>query len=176
MDRYPKIIDFLKTGITYPRAGYVKPPAEPLPDQDLLHDIFTGRKSVRLITLKDAPPISENVSDFRVQAITLILIAHTIGMVTYAYPNQWNMPVLMTGFAALVFLLNRRDAHPYAWWSVLPIALTGFLTFVLGSLSKFTMVFPLLVFGAWLLAQGAGTLIRFLQNHPRMNELEGGPA
>jgi hypothetical protein len=176
MYRYPKVIDYLKTRITYPRAGYAQPPAELSPDQDFLHDMFTGTKSLQLITLKNASFISENVTDFRVRALTLIFTAHTLGLIGYSYPVKWLIPILMTAFAALAFLLNRKDAHSYSWYSVIPIILVGFLPIAMEFPRQFIMVFPVLVYGTWLLLQGSLALTRFLRDNPCIKTHGEGPA
>jgi len=173
MYRDKKILDFIKTRITYPRTGYVQPPEEPLPDQDLLHDMFGKTKPDPLITLQNARPISENVSDFRVRAIVLIFLSANLGMFCR---GKWSMVLAMTVLAALVYVLNRRDVHSYSWWSVIPIALSGLLSATLGLPSYLSFCFPVLILGTWFFTRGTWTLIRFLRNSRDRSSLEHGRA
>jgi hypothetical protein len=171
MYRDKKILDFIKARITYPRTGYVQPPEEPLPDQDLFHDMFGRTKPDPLITLQNARPISENVSDFRVRAIVLILLSVNLGMFCR---GKWSITLGMTALAALVYVLNRRDVHSYSWWSVIPIALSGLLAATLGLPSYLYFFLPMFILGTWLFARGAWTLIRFLRNSRNSSRLEYG--
>lgn len=173
---YPKIIDFLKSRITYPRAGYAQPPAEPLPDQDLLHDMFGRIPPDPLITLRTARSPGENISKFRVHTLVLIFVAHVIGIIGHAWPDTHILAILMPGFALLLFLLNCREAHPYPWHSVIPVALAGLLPIFVKFFSAIAMVFPMLVFGLWMLLRGLWILMRFLNLHRKIRTLEHGRA
>jgi hypothetical protein len=78
----------------------------------------------------------------------------------------------MTLAALMVYLLNRQEARPYSWWSVLPIAAAGWATLWLNVPARSQQFLPLLIGGAWLLLRGTWTLAHYLRAHPRPTAME----
>jgi len=179
LGNYREVMEFLKARLTYPRAGYVQPPELPFPDQSLFPSLFPRLKPDPPITLRNAPVPSKNMSDFRLRAIVLLGLALLIGissgiLIGVYFWGKWIVALSMTVMAVLVFFMSRKDAHSYSWWSVLPIALAGFLAAFLELPPEASVVAPACILGAWFLIRGTWTLIRFLKSHPRLNEMERG--
>lgn len=165
-----RVLDFLKARITYPRTGYARPPENPMQDQDLLVDMWMPNKHrFDLITLSNAHPPDENVTAFKARTIVPFFLASIISQVQ---TGQWGIAILMIAVAILIFVLNRREARPYSLWSVSTIALAGILSTAVEFPAFSQMFVPWLIGGAWLLAQGGWTLIRYLHSHPRPKALE----
>ncbi len=165
-----QILDFLKARFTYPRTGYARPPQNPEPDQDVLVDfILPDKRRRELLTLYSARPLDENVTSFRARTVFLFLAAN---MVAQWFPGRGSVALIMVAVAALVFGLNRGEVHPYAWWSVLPIALAGLLSAAVEIPPASRQVLPFIIGGGWLLAQGGWTFVRYLRTHPRPKEPE----
>ena len=68
--------------------------------------------------------------------------------------------------ALWVYLWNRLEPHRYTWQSASAIALAGMLTAGVDVPPPSRQFLPLLIGGAWLLAQGVTTLIRYLRTYP----------
>jgi len=151
-----KILDFLKARVTYPRTGYVRPPAIP----ESPSGGATGTANPK--------PRDRNVTLFRDSAYTFFV---AFAIVLWA-DGRWGVPVAMTIATVLIYVLSRHEARPYSWWTVSPIALAGWATACLDLPPKSRQFLPLLIGGAWLLARGTWTLIRYLRAHPRPAPLE----
>ena len=148
----PAILDYFKARLTYPRTGYVRPPAD-MPDG-------------RIITLGLAsPPIDSNVTSFRLRTAWAFLVASVL---VPADPSaaRWTVPALMALVAVAVYVWNRREPHPYSWQSALAIALAGLLSAGVDVPLDGRRYIPLLIGGLWLLAQGVPTLVRYLRTYP----------
>jgi hypothetical protein len=151
-----KILDFLKARVTYPRTGYVRPPADPKPP-------FGG-----MVGIPNPRPYDRNEADFRGPAIVFFS-----AMVVAPMANgRWIVPVLMTIAAVLVYAFNRREALPYSWRSVLPIAVAGWASAWLDLPDASRHFLPILIGGGWLLSRGVWTLARYLRAHPRYTAIE----
>ena len=74
----------------------------------------------------------------------------------------------------VVFLMNRREAHPYSKWAVVPIAVAGLLSASLELPVEIRRYIPLAIGGGWLSVQGGWTLIRYLHAHPGLHVVEPG--
>jgi hypothetical protein len=150
----PAILDYFKARLTYPRTGYVRPPA----------DMSDGRW--HMITLGLAsPPIDSNVTSFRLRTAWAFLLASVL---VPADPSaaRWTVPALMALVAVAVYVWNRREAHPYSWQSALAIALAGLLSAGVEVPLDGRRHIPLLIGGLWLLAHGVPTLVRYLRTYP----------
>ena len=111
-----RILDSLKARITYPRTGYVRPPADFPSKHNSLDTI---------LTLGTAHQIDENVSSFRSNTVQLFITGFLLVLFLEV---RWSLPLVMTAIAAAVYFLNRNDVRPYSWRAVLPIALAGFFS------------------------------------------------
>jgi len=154
-----RIIGFFKARLTYPRTGYVRPPAEPE---------TSGPFS--------KPQRDENVAHFRTRTAFIFFVAMQVvnisGAIGSGEPSRWSVPVVMAMVAAVEYLWSRSDARPYAWWWVALLALAGFLSLAWDLPPKSREFVPLVIGGAWLLAQGGWTLIHYLRANPRPADLE----
>lgn len=164
------ILDFIKSRLTYSRTGYVRPPENPAPYQDVLVDFLTpDQRSAELITLHTARANSENVTSFKARTLMPLFGAF---MIAQALHERWSVAILMVAVAALVFALNRKEAHACSAWSALPIALAGLLSAAVEIPSGGRIFIPLVIGGGWLLTRGAWALMRYLHAHPRSQALQ----
>jgi hypothetical protein len=156
-----RILDLLKSRITYPRTGYVQPPEK-----------TAGFSSDTLTTL-DLQPVTtrkENVTSF--ERRTAIVIFFFLSSPWEGSP-RWFVPALIAALAATLYVLNRNSERPYPWGWALVLALLGLaplLTEVPGTLQP--MLLYLLV-GLWLVAQGAWTLVNYLRTNPYPTTAQG---
>jgi hypothetical protein len=150
-----RILDSLKARITYPRTGYVRPPADFPNKSDSLD---------KILTLGTAHQVNENISSFRG---TVIWLASGYPLVALLNGARWSLPLVMTAIAAGVFFWNRDDVHPYSWRAVLPIALVGFIAAWLDLMPEARGFLSLIIGGAWLLGIGTWTLVRYLRTNPK---------
>ncbi len=151
-----RILDFLKARITYPRTGYVRPPADFPSKSDSLD---------RILTLGTAHRVDENISSFRAHTVVLLISGHFfVGLLNEA---RWSLPLVMTAIASGIYFWNRDDARPYSGRAVLPIALAGFIAAGLDFMPEARGFLSLVIGGAWLLGIGTWTLVRYLRAHPK---------
>jgi hypothetical protein len=152
------ILDYCKARLTYPRTGYVRPPAEPEP-----------ALSDKLITLGTAPPFDWNVTSFRMRtAFFFFLMSRLVNFTTeiLRVDGRWSVAMVMALVALGVYAGNLRDAHAYSWQSALAIALAGLLSAAVEVPPRSRQFIPLLIGGVWLLAHGVPTLVRYLRTDP----------
>ncbi len=156
-----RVLDFLKSHVTYPRTGYVQPPEE----SQLRVQTLT------VLSLRPDPPAKENTTFFKWRVVGLIwwVIWVAIGIPA----GRWVMPVLMAALAVTLYLVNRRSEHPYRWWSALILGLTGLVFVWVDVPAPLQRPLPLLLAGGWLLAQGACTLVNYLRANPYPRTAEG---
>lgn len=166
-----KVLDFIKTRLTYPRSGYATPPGDPDPDQDFIYDLFGKTKPKPILTFRTAPPLKTNVTNFRNRLFLILAIG---GFSSPLCREGWAAALITLAIAVLLYLMTRRDAHSYTWVSVLPVALEGLLVAFWDLLPDIRSFIPLLVLSGWLVIRGMWLLIRFLRTHPRLEELDGG--
>jgi hypothetical protein len=161
------ILEFFKARLTYPRTGYARPPQNPEPDQDILVDYFLpDKRREEFLTLFTARAIDENVTSFKARTVFVLFAAN---MAAEWWNGRWSIPVIMATVAFLVFLLNRGEARSYSVWSVLPIALAGFLSAAVEIPPENRQRLPFVIAGAWLLGIGTWTLVRYFRAHPTPN-------
>ena len=151
------ILDYFKARLTYPRTGYVRPPAEPAPDRD-----------GELVSLNTAPPVDWNVTTFRMRTAFIFFVASSIveAPIGPIANRRWSVAVLMAVVAVAIYVWSRREARPYSWQSALAIAVAGLLSAGLEVPPKSRQFLPLWIGGAWLLAHGVPTLVRYLRTYP----------
>jgi hypothetical protein len=154
-----RIVDILKARVTYPRTGYVRPPAIP------------GSPSGGMAGTATPESRDRNVTLFRDSTVYMFFFAMVI--VFWAH-GRWGVPVAMTIATVLIHFLSRYEARPYSWWTVSPIALAGWATACLDLPPGSREFLPILIGGVWLLWRGTWTLARYLRAHPRPVALEPG--
>jgi hypothetical protein len=148
------ILDYFKARLTYPRTGYVRPPAEPVPDRLL-----------EVVTLRTAPPFDWNVTSFcRRTALVFFVSGAFVDCPLWA--GRWSVPIVMAVVAVVVYAWNRRGVHAYSWQSALAIALAGLLSAGLEVPLDGRRYIPFVIGGLWLLAHGVPTLVRYLRTYP----------
>jgi hypothetical protein len=158
-----KILDFLKSQVTYPRTGYAQPPEE----------VPRRVQTLTTLSLRPDPPAKENVTSFQWRTVMLVF--------WFCYPfilngnplGRWAVPVLMPALAITLFAVNRRSERPYRWWSALILALAGLVFLWVDVPAPLQRPLPLLLAGGWLLAQGACTLVHYLRANPYPRTAEG---
>jgi hypothetical protein len=152
------LIGLLKARVTYPRTGYVRPPADPPPDHPgPFQTLLAPRR------------YDDNVTPFRTRAVFLFFTAMAVARL---FEGRWSVPAVMIVVAVLEYFGNRNEVHPYTPWAVLPIGLAGVLSAFLDLPAKSREFIPLTIGGAWLLVQGLWTLVRYLRAHPSPRAME----
>lgn len=160
-----EILDFLKSRLTYPRTGYVQPPED-------LSEGFRPPGPLIALSLRPAPPPDENVTRF--QSRTLMVILWWGFLLSGLNPwKRWYALLAMPTLAVTLYALNRKSERPFRWWSTLILALTGPALLRLDVAPRLQPTLPLLLAGAWLVAQGACTLVRYLRANPYPRAPEG---
>jgi hypothetical protein len=155
------ILDFLKSRVTYPRTGYVRPPEE------------SARPDVLItLSLKPSPPPDENVTRFQLRTVTVILCWWFFldGMNPW---KRWCVPLAMPALAVTLYALNRNSERPFRWWSALILALTGPALLWLDVPTLLQPPLPVLLAGGWLVTNGACTLVHYLRANPHPRAPEG---
>ena len=158
-----RVLDFLKSHLTYPRTGYVQPPEE-------------GHWRVQTLTtlsLRPDPPAKENVTFFQWRTVMLVFWFCYLFILNGNPLGRWAVPVLVPALAVVLYAVNRRSEHPYRWWSALILALAGLVFLWVDVPAPLQRPLPLLLAGAWLLAQGACTLVHYLRANPDPRAAEG---
>ena len=162
-----RVLDFLKSHVTYPRTGYVQPPEE----SQLRVQTLT------VLSLRPDPPPKENVTFFHWRTVGLIF---WVLLYLEGITGDWGMAIILLmgivltpALAITLFAVNRRSEHPYRWWSALILGLTGLVFVWVDVPAPLQRPLPLLLAGGWLLAQGACTLVHYLRANPYPRTAEG---
>ena len=151
-----RVVDFLKSRLTYPRTGYVEPPEEEERITSTMTTLFES----------SAPPHKSSVSAFDRRVATILF--SPLLMVTYNPPMEhWFIPVVMAVLAAALYALNRKTNPPCSWQSALVLALMGLVFLWVDVLPALQRVIPFFLASLWLLGQGAPKLIRHLSENQR---------
>jgi hypothetical protein len=158
-----KILDFLKSQVTYPRTGYAQPPEE----------VPRRVQTLTTLSLRPDPPAKENVTSFQWRTVMLVFWFCYLFILNGNPLGRWAVPVLVPALAVALYLVNRRSEHPYRWWSTLILALTGLVFLRVDIPAPLRLPLPYLLAGGWLLAQGACTLIHYLRTNPYPRTAEG---
>jgi hypothetical protein len=158
-----QVLDLAKARITYPRTGYVHPPMQ--------QGVIGSAEVLELrLDRPGAPAPSQNVTRFPLYIIVLFFgIAHPL---VSLLGGDWSLPAVMGVISVLVYLLHRDSEPAYSFWSVLPLAVSGFLPLVIGTPERIRPLLPSLFGGTWLLGRGAWALSRYLHDHPRPQAME----
>jgi hypothetical protein len=154
------ILDFLKSRVTYPRTGYVRPPER-------------SEASVNLIGLSlNSAPADDNVTSF--DRRTVMAIFWVFYCLVGPIPStRWFAPLMMLALAVLLYALNRNSERPFQWWSVLILALTGVVFLLVDVPLLLRGLVSVLLAGGWLVARGGWTLFHYLRANPSPRAPEG---
>jgi hypothetical protein len=90
--------------------------------------------------------------------------------------GRWLLPLAMPTLAVTLYVANRIyriSDHPYPWWSVLFLALTGAPFLWINVPATLQLTLPFLLVGVWLLAQGVYALFEYLRANPYPRTAEG---
>jgi hypothetical protein len=159
-----RVLDLVKSHVTYPRTGYVQPPEE-------VERLSVG--TLTTLSLEPDPPPKENVTSFGWRTVTVALIFLLFLFTPSDGSPRWFMPVLMAALAATLYALNRNSVHPYRWWSALVLGLMGLVFLWVDVPPSLQPLLPFLLLGLWLVAQGGWTLINYLHGNPYPQASEG---
>jgi hypothetical protein len=158
------VLDFLKARFTYPRTGYVQPPDE---------KEWRAETMTTLSLLRPDPPAREDVTFFRLRTVWPILMVLCL-FVPHGSPiGRWFAPLVTPALAVTLYAVNRSTDHPYRWWSALILALAGLMFVWVHVPAALQWPLPFLLMGAWLVAQGTYTLVRYLRANPYPRMAEG---
>ncbi len=161
-----RVLDFLKSRITYRRTGYAMAPKE---------SDWGGGAAPRL-DLRGRPPAQENTSSFRLRTVGTVAVFFCLFSVGGSPLGRWFLPAAMPVLAIFLYALNRRSEHSYPWWAALILALTGPLFLWIDVPEHLREPLPLLLAGAWLTALGMRQLMCYLSaNSMRQTAERVGP-
>jgi len=151
-----RILDALKSRVTYPRTGYVAPPEE------------QERKAATLtvLNLHPVPPLKENVSYFRLRTGWPIAIFGWMFWLNGNPFGRWLPLAVMPAMAITLYFVNRKSDHSYSWFAALILGLTGPSLMLFNVPAFYQLPLPMLLVGAWLAAQGLFTLVHYLHANP----------
>ncbi|HMD70604.1 MAG TPA: hypothetical protein VKF41_04640 [Bryobacteraceae bacterium] len=161
-----RVLDFLKSHLTYPRTGYVQPPEEVPPRV----------QTITTLSLRPDPPAKENATSFQWRTVMLVFWFCFSFMLESNPLGRWVVPVVVPALAVALYAVNRRSEHPYRWWSALILALAGLVFAWVDAPANLQRPLPLFLAGAWLVAQGACTLVHYLRANPDPQAAEGARA
>jgi hypothetical protein len=152
-----KILDVLKTRLTYPRTGYAQPPRDGYPEG--------GEYTLTLLKPAAAPSPQNNVTAFRMGTVYIFFCG---SLWVSAFEDRWGIAIAMLVIGFVVYWGHKWSERPYSWWSVLPLALTGIPVSILAVPLRAQKFVPMVAGGLWLCCRGAWTLARYLRtNRPR---------
>jgi hypothetical protein len=153
------VLDLLKSHFTYPRTGYVQPPED--------EGELRRADALTILTLRSARPVPENVTSFRRRTVLPIFLIFSYILLITAPLGRWLTPAAMVLFAVPLYVVNRRAERLYRWWSTAILALAGLPFLWVDLPTAVFRVWPTLLVGLWLLAEGAYTLVHYLRANPR---------
>ncbi len=149
-----KILDLIKTRLTYPRTGYAQPPLDGYPEGQY---ILTLNSTVK-------PSSKRNVTAFRMNTVYLFVLGTTL---TEAFRTHWGVAVMMPTIAALIYWGHRWSEYPYSWWSALLLGLSGIPFYFVALPLRAEAMLPIFLGGVWLFCRGAWRLVQYLRHNSR---------
>lgn len=148
---------FLKSRLTFPRTGYVRPPSD--------WEQVSHQETVISLGLSGQQRLpDQNVTRFRSSTIAVVIWGNFLAGVI---ARPIGVPIAMSAVAVLLYVLHRDSERPYHWASVLllPAAGMGAMYLDMGqNANAWSVVF---IAGAWLSAQGAWRLAGYVRRHPK---------
>jgi len=106
---------FLKSRVTFPRTGYVRPPSN--------WEEVSGQETVMSLGLTGGQrPADQNVTRFRSSTIGVVICSY---MLAGVIATPIGLPITMSVVAILLYVLHHKSERPYHWVSVLPLPRRG---------------------------------------------------
>jgi hypothetical protein len=161
-----RILDFLKARFTYPRTGYVQPPEE----------LEWRVEPLTMLHLRPDPPAKENRTYFRLRTMGPIVLFFALFWANGHPAGRWVVPSVTPALAVTLYVANRGSERAYRWWSALILALAGMAFLWVDVPPPLQGPLPFLLAGAWLVAQGGYTLVRYRRTNPFPVAAEGAHA
>jgi hypothetical protein len=152
---------FLKSRVTFPRTGYVRPPSD--------WEDVSGRETVISLGLGGQRAPDQNTTRFRSSTIGVVICGQ---MLAGVIARPIGILIAMSAVAVLLYVLHRQSERPYHWASVLPLPLAGIGAMWLRMDQDESPWAAVLIGGVWLAAQGAWRLLGYVRRHPKY-ETEG---
>jgi hypothetical protein len=148
---------FLKSRVTFPRTGYVRPPAD-------LDQVSQREVVISLGLVGDERPPDQNVTNFRTSTISVVILGNILAG---AIAKPVGLPIALTLVAVVLYALHRHSERPYHWASVLLLPATGMGAMFLNMEQRTNDWLAVLIGGAWLCGQGAWRLLGYLHRYPK---------
>ncbi len=167
-----EIVDWLKTRLSYPRTGYVRPPYSP-EDKSLPLD-FTMLSMQGVDTT-----LAEEIKQARARSMRRFLIGLSfmlVAFVAFAYfhsswiHSPWVYSVLSLSFVAMLWLLALIEHRRLSWTLVAGFSLVGLCLSVFqrqGIVGPDQFGYFLVGISLVTILNGAVSLIRFLRRNPQ---------
>jgi hypothetical protein len=153
---------FLKSRVTFPRTGYVRPPSD-------WEQVSQRETFISLGLGGDRRPPDQNVTHFRSSTVRVVICGQVLaGLVA----KPIGLPIAMSAVAILVYALHRNSERPYHWASVLPLPAAGLGAMCLHMGQDDNSWTAVLIGGVWLSAQGAWRLLGYMRRHPNCEPVE----
>jgi hypothetical protein len=153
---------FLKSRVTFPRTGYVRPPSD-LEQESQRETII----SLGLAGEQRLP--DQNVTRFRSSTIAVVIWGSFLAGVI---AKPIGVPIAMSTVAVLLYTLHRDSERPYHWASVLPLPAAGIGAMYLHMGQSANAWCAVFIGGVWLSAQGAWRLLGYVRRHPKCEPVE----
>jgi len=147
---------YLKSRMTFPRTGYVRPPSD--------WDAVSRRESVISLNLRgERGRPDQNYTRFRSATLSVVVCGNLVAGVI---EEPIGVPIATSIMAVLFYALHRRSERPYHWASVLPLPIAGFGAMGLHMGQDANAWAAVAIGGAWLAAQGGWRLIVYMRRNP----------
>jgi len=150
---------FRKSHVTFPRTGYVRPPAEAPQRETVI--------SLGLVGEPHAP--DQNITQFRSLTVGVVFLGNIVAGVI---AKPIGVPIAMSAVALLLYAVHRGSERPYHWASVLPLPAAGIAAMYLHMGQDDNAWVAVFIGGVWLLAQGAWRLLAYVRQHPKYEPVE----
>ena len=147
---------FLKSRVTFPRTGYVRPPSD-------WEKVSRQETILSLGLVGEQRPPDQNVTRFQSSTIAVVMLANVVAGVI---AKPIGLPIAMSAVAVLLYALHRNSERPYHWASVLPLPVAGIGAMLLHMQQDVNAWTAVLIGGVWLAAQGGWRLMGYLRRHP----------
>lgn len=154
------VVTFLKSRVTFPRTGYVRPP---------LYSEQTSQSVTSLGLSGHQRLPDQNVTSFRTTTLNVVICGN---LLAGAIPGPAALPIAMSVVAFLLYRLHRNSERPYHWASVLPLPVAGLGAMLLRGDQNTNAWAAVLIGGAWLVGQGVWRLVGYTHAHPRCQSAE----